>query len=442
MSLSQILYFIALGLIVGGCITSLVILVRRPLSAFSRYLLLTLLIVEIVLLALHLIPWPEGADFARWLTNLDDERNLGTIFASVLWMLIALITFALGLRSRHKRWRVRYTMRVWFLALAVVFAFLAVDEFFAIHEEIDNWRVPYAIVGMVLVMVSALVFWYALRDQKAPFALLFIGLAVMGTSGILLEDLLYDMYCYTAPDGTPRCDSISSGTVYEEFFELVGVTIVVAALLMFAQAFIPPERWPGLKRLIVGGATLWGVCLALYLWPLPALEARLIAQPVHAEYLDGDLELLGYWLSQPTAAPGDSVLAVLYWRANAILPRNYNLSVHLLSRPSENEAVESVAQADRVNMGQIPSKVWPPGMVVRKFVWLTLPDNLPTPVSYQLMARVWSGPLGNWEETVALNVTNTDRPLMTPDSLLFGSLPVLSDTLLIAPSSVARYRFG
>jgi hypothetical protein len=184
------------------------------------------------------------------------------------------------------------------------------------------------------------------------------------------------------------------------------------------------------------------------LWIAPTIEAKVMADPVTVEYLDGVLKLESYRLSDDTASASDTVEITLFFRAREMLDEDYYLSVHLLAHPD----IQSIAQAD-VPLGNYdyPTSAWLPYVAVKSTVKLSLPRELPSHASYWIMIRVWKGPslsINSDQPIIAeadgvrIPITQTDRQLLTPDSVILASLAVLGRPPVKPPTTAADYRFS
>jgi hypothetical protein len=102
---------------------------------------------------------------------------------------------------------------------------------------------------------------------------------------------------------------------------------------------------------------------------------------VYADFGE-QIALLGYDASAAVVEPGDRVYLTLYWKALQNLDINYQVFVHL-SGPDG-----LVAQSDKINPGEFPTRRWPEEKYVRDEHQLQLPPNLP-PGNYEITAGLW-----------------------------------------------------
>ena len=114
-------------------------------------------------------------------------------------------------------------------------------------------------------------------------------------------------------------------------------------------------------------------------------EGRELAIPAENHYVNfGDqIGLLGYNASGETFAPGDTLDLTLYWQAQRALEIDYQVFVHLLD--SEGNLV---AQSDKLNPGEFPTRRWPLDRYVPDEHRVALPDDLP-PGGYTVTTGLW-----------------------------------------------------
>ena len=99
--------------------------------------------------------------------------------------------------------------------------------------------------------------------------------------------------------------------------------------------------------------------------------------------LDRQIELLAYDLSKQNAQAGDQIDVTLYWQAEVEPEIDFQVFLHLL-----NEDGQLVAQSDKLNPGDFPTRRWTTDKYVTDIHQLTLPDDLPAG-KYLLTAGLW-----------------------------------------------------
>lgn len=85
------------------------------------------------------------------------------------------------------------------------------------------------------------------------------------------------------------------------------------------------------------------------------------------------INLFGYDLPESPALSGDELTFTAYWKTQEGVDINYQVFVHLMDA---NDNL--VAQSDKLNPGDFPTKRWPSDKYVRDTHQLEVPENLPT----------------------------------------------------------------
>jgi hypothetical protein len=149
------------------------------------------------------------------------------------------------------------------------------------------------------------------------------------------------------------------------------------------------ERLTTLDRAVLS-VVLGAIALFLFLLqPLDWLHIRSTgfrvvpaSNDVFADF-GQQIALIGFDTSATQAAPDDTVDVTLYWKAQRPLDINYQVFLHLLATDGS-----LVAQSDKLNPGQFPTRRWP----LDKYVWdehhLQLPPDLPAG-EYTVATGLW-----------------------------------------------------
>ncbi len=435
-----------LALVMGGFLLITGWGLGRLLRPPARRLLIGLTLAAAAIIGMHLILQGEPT-FWGWFFHPSSELAAGAIFSSTQYVVVTLLALLIGLFGTWDRgWK-----RLYWLIMAGLFAFLLVDEYFSLHETVLLWRYMYPLAGASIVLLTVVAWWISFR-RDWPLALLILaGLGIMGFSGVALDAFSNEEYlrlgsyeatwfaCRREFLGVP-CQSYGFA---EEFLEMAGVALILAALYSYLLGRVPKARQAHLRRVLVGGVALWLVWAVSNVLVIPTIEQVLLAERFPLVYADEDLQFLGYTHPTSLAAPGDTVTLTLYYRARRPLTEDYHVSVHAVTRDDS----ESVAQYD-VQLGEwkYPSTAWIPGFAVRNRISLELPDDLPTdPTSYRITARVWSTetPARTLElsQLDGLPITESARQLVTPDTVVLFGQPVMVVEAVPPAPQAADYRF-
>jgi hypothetical protein len=145
----------------------------------------------------------------------------------------------------------------------------------------------------------------------------------------------------------------------------------------------------------------------------PPVEA--LDMPHRLDVLLGDLTLLGMGLDRQHAAPGETLLLTLYWRAERALPQDYSISVQALN--TNGGIVSATVLPLAANI--YPASQWIAGEIVQGQHWLTLPANLDSG-AYTLRLELLESsrrPVGepvSFGETGQVTVVSPERHMSIP----------------------------
>jgi hypothetical protein len=186
----------------------------------------------------------------RTLFDLNGEQNLPTLFSTLQLLLAAGLLLLLANRSRLSK---RADGTYW-VGLALVFAFLATDEFCELHEKLIGplrrmlhptgalsfaWVIPYT--AFVLVFAAAYCrFWWRLPTSSRKLFAVAAAIYVGGGIGMeMVGSKIFTVYGW-------HSFQFDAQTLVEEFMEMFGV-----ALFVYALAELVPLRM-GELTLVLG----------------------------------------------------------------------------------------------------------------------------------------------------------------------------------------------
>ena len=212
---------------------------------------------------------PHGSRFVRSLWNLNVEENIPSLLALTQMTLVAAVALAAA-------WLAKSSPRLHRLYLGGVgwlFLHLARREFYS-FDDYEGWQLDFAMLGIVVALVTLLVAARLPRRERAWYFMLLCGLA-MGAAGALALDLLpYD--CAKQAEFLRGC---LIPHPFEESLEMVGMWLALLALLgIFSKLAPRPPRW-----------------IRAFLYMTPALSVLLLLLPAIGSWLD-------YRLAAPKAA--------------------------------------------------------------------------------------------------------------------------------------------
>jgi hypothetical protein len=335
-----------------------------------------------------------GSGFWSWFLDPAAEKNFTALLTSLLLAGSSLTALVLWWQIRHKQVSVQQV--TWGL-IALIFGFLAVDEYASLHESVIFWRQGYAALGGLLLLLLLYLVIRSDNPVRGYRALFIAGLGSMGVAGVLLDafstqsviDIGSVNLTFLACRGEALGVKCRDYGNTEEFLEVVGAGLMWLSLLAELRVTQTDAATGKTRRakgwLIRSGVAAWGLVIVGWLWLAPALESRFVT-PAQVNY--GDVSLNAYAFSEDIIQPGDTLDVTLYAQVNQNVQRDYSMSLHLYTYPVPD--VVSIAQDD-MTLGEFkyPTRAWLPGVPVRNRFQLTLPDDLPTPASYRLVAMLW-----------------------------------------------------
>ena len=252
------------------------------LSPSGKRMAIFMLVAQVLVIVVSL-GIPSSSNFETWLWDLKWEWNIPSTFASTQLALVAGVALATAWLAKARP----AGQRLYLVGTGLIFLFLAVDEYFTIHEYILNWERHYSALGAVLVIATTFVAARSPRRTWIWHICLLTGLAMSATGGILLE-VLPSIRCNF---GLLRLDKCLHSFHWEEFLEFLGIWLALVAVLgHFSQAMPTPK--PRARRVLYALPALW-VLLLLLNSLVPRLELRLLARPAAVEFESG-VNLQGY----------------------------------------------------------------------------------------------------------------------------------------------------
>ena len=240
----------------------------------ARRILLFLVSIEILFALMFLADFwiPEPNYIHAYLANVDDEHNIPAYFSGLqllsVGILLLYIAVVLAVQRQFSPWV--------FLILGVLFVFLATDEVFGIHEQIQMkyrrgkmgefanfiprikkhygvWMSLYLFAGAVLALLlfrPLLKFW---RAAPWPATIMGIGFGFFLLGAVGMESVAY-LYLWGSDTeallGYLHKPIYSFVLMAEEFFEMFGVSIVLYGVLLISPQTLvmdhPSERYRAL----------------------------------------------------------------------------------------------------------------------------------------------------------------------------------------------------
>lgn len=365
---------------------------------------------------------PPSASPDWWLWDLNREYNIASALASAQLAVVGGVALmSAGLSRAAPAWR-----RVYLLAIAVVFLFLAWDEYYLLHEQMIHWKRYYAALGLAIALSTVAVALRSPRRARIWHVCLLGGLAMSGAGAIFLEG--FPLICGDL--GFMRLNGCLEFDVWEEGLELLGVWLALAAVLGGISDLAPNAK-PRIRLLLYALPALWLLPLFIYA-NVPQLERLLLATPAAVEFETG-LRLHGYQVD----SSAEATRIRLYTSAKRGIYRGIGYSVQLVDQLSGQLIIRADEQA-----GPLPG------------FWLLKPGDAPLyrqSLDLALPSTNWSNralwiTLSIWREQdgqrVGSKVVDSDLEPISETQVILQELVLPFSPLASASAPLARFDNG
>ena len=371
------------------------------LSPSGARLALGMLALQVVVIALGHLHHPP-LHFDRWLWDLHEEWNVAAALASLQLGIVGGIALTTAWLARARR----PAFRLYCFAIAIVFFFLGLDEYLALHEFIIDWELRYIALGMVVVAATLLLARHAPKSARLWHACFLFGLALSVAGALALNALP------VACDGwlVFQFDKCIEFYVLEEALEFGGIWLTLVAMLGHFSAAIPsPSR--KLKRLVYALPAVWILLLTLNAL-LPRVELRFVQTPASAHFASG-ISLLGYAVDS-----GDShVSARLYATATQADYMGLGLSLHLIDQASGESMTSEDEWADRQHGIWLLGPEFAP--IYRQSLGLRIPPGTAPNRALSIVLSLWRRGGAGFERLPAID---SDLPLLSDAQVILGEM--------------------
>lgn len=372
--------------------------------------------VVVILLALSVAP---ASKFEYWLWDFHEEWNIPSTFA---YLQLATVGGVALLTARY----CRVGQRLYLVGTGLVFVFLAVDEYLALHEVVPNWELRYVALGLALVAATLFVAWRSPRSSWRWHFVLLAGLA-LSVAGAMLVNAL-PIHCGSL--GVLRFDGCLEFFFLEESFEFLGIWLTLIAMLgHFSGA--SRTRSPSAIRLLytlplLGGIVLLGNVL------LPRFELGLIARPAEVQFASG-VQLRGYQISAYT---GSRIIRIYSTAAQA----NYigvGYSIHLVDQETGESVASRDEWADRQHGIWLLGGEYAP--LYRQWMDVAIPPDAATNRALWVVLTLWRKRGGEFDR---LKVRSSDLPLLDDKQVILDELVLQGATAASSSAQLAVFAGG
>ncbi len=373
----------------------------------------------VILLAAQIQP---ATKFESWLWNFHEEWNIPATFAAVQLAAVGGVALLASWSAKTEASLLRW----YWVGIGLVFLFLAVDEYLALHEAIPEWEVRYIALGAAVVAATLVVAWRSARSNWLWHGSLLAGLAISVAGAMLVNAL--PIPCDGL--GPLRFEGCLEFYFLEESLEFLGIWLTLVALLgQFSDAL--PRATSKVRRLLYALPAL--AILAIFLNSLaPRLEIRFLAQPASVAFRSG-IHLRGFHI-QPSA---EATTARLYLGARQADFMGLGVSIHLVDQVSGESIASRDEWADRQHGFWLFGPDYTP--LYRQRMQVTIPPQAPSNRALWVVLTLWRWKEG---EYARMKVDRSDLQLLDDWQVVLGELALPGAAPAASPSVLAFFDNG
>ena len=396
---------------------------RIPRLCAGAKLLATIMLAAQVMVIVASLEIQPRSEVEEWFWHLDEEWNVPSALATVQLTLVgayALVTAALA--RKKTAWE-----RLYFVAIALLFYFIANDEFNKFHESLADWQRFYVVLGAVVVGLTAAVILVSCSSARIWHLQLLAGLGLSALGGLVVEQIETGLICEHL--GALNIDDCSWRYYVEEPLEFLGVWLILAAVLGHFSANV---RMPGWRSHLVS-FVLTGVCLGLLILVSPARQIHLPgwARPA-AIHLESGAFVAGY-----RVAPDELRYSIVLNFPIRFDTDGLGFSVHLIDQVSGESIAGANKHVSRKNQLSGYKRVYRP--LYRQDVEIQVSAGAPTNRAMWIVLTIWREQDGAYPRE---RIISSDLPLLADSQVILGELALPAAEAGGSPFDFARFGNG
>ena len=365
-----------------------------------------LLAAQLLVIGLSLTIEPSS-EFEFWFWHLDREWNLPATLASMQLALVAYIALLTAWLSRPSPvWR-----RLYSAGLGLVFLWLAYDEYAVLHEQLENWKQLYAVLGAAVVLATVAVAARSDKSSWISYASLLAGLAMSAAGGLLFEANC-GQEIFAVIDGCARHFWV------EEPLEFLGMWLALIGLLMQFVRLAPPAS-ALVRRSLFVFPLIWLCLLAISPAIHPVSQYAEDAKQADIKFESGP-QLLGY-LMEEGKRHIHLFLAPERWDYEGENLTGLGYSLHLVDQVSGDSVTSRDRMAHRRFFMLAPDYV----PVYRQWAEVQRPAQTPEDRAYWIVLALWREDGDGW----------TPQKVVSSDHQLLNDTQVILDEIVLRSAS-------
>ncbi|MCY3832177.1 MAG: hypothetical protein OXG85_04110 [Chloroflexi bacterium] len=340
--------------------------------------------------------------FSSWNWN-ESEWNIPATLASTQLALVG----GVALLTAWFTWRRSRLNGLYYVAVGLVFVYLALDEFFALHENLPNWSSYYILLGVAIAVATMLVAARSPRPAWLWCICLLVGLATSATGAMVFD--VFPVACGNVAL-LPIEDCIYSSYI-EESLEYIGIWLVLVAMLGLLCHSAPalPRR---ARRALYAMPALW-IFLLLLNSLAPHLELPLTADTAEVQ-LESGVRLRGFHVDSKS---GEALRLRLYASAMQADYLGLGYSLHLVDQATGESAAGQDEWANRQHSIWLFGPDYSP--VYRQWMEVRITPSTPTNRALWIVLTLWRERDGAF---VRQKILSSELPLLDDKQVILGEL--------------------
>ena len=389
------------------------------LSLVARRLASVMLVAQVLVISKTLFVEPSSS-LDVWLWQLHQEWNVPATLAATQLALVGSVALV-------SVWLCRTRMllqRLYLFGIALVFLFLAYDEYFTVHEHWAGWNY-YLFLGMAVVAATLAVAALSPRRSWKWHICLLVGLAI-SAGAIQVER--FGSFC--GDYGLLYIDACPPNTTWalEEILEFLGIWLTLVAILGHFSNVSPPSK--RLRRALYVMPALWIVGF-IPIAPIWSIAQQTDSHPAAVAFESGAV-LHAYRISKSKSNFTVGLfLSPEGWEFN-----NLGYSIHLVDQVTGESIVSRHTHAYRrlefyLAPGHIP--------VYRQWKQIYFPPQTPTNRALWVMLTLWHK---REDEIVYERVLSSDLDLLSDRQVVLGELVLPADSPAPSTEPLAQFDNG
>ena len=375
--------------------------------------------VLVILLAAQVQP---ATKFESWLWDFHEEWNIPATFATLQLAAVGGVALLAAFFAKGQAALLRW----YWVGIGLVFIFLAVDEYLALHEVIPDWELRYIALGAIVVAATLAVAWRSGRSDW-PWHTCFLAGLALSVAGAMLVNAL-PIPCGGL--GFLRFEGCLEFYFLEESLEFLGIWLTLVALLGQFSAALPGASKKA-RRLLYALPAL--ALLVIFIYSLtPQLQARLWAQPAALRFRPG-IDLRGFQFEHGAGA----AVANLYLAAPQADFIDFGVSVHLVDQVSG----ESIASRDEWIDRQHGFWLFGPDYAptIRQRLQVTIPPDAPRNRALWAVLTIWRKKGGDFTRQ---KVDGNDPQRLDDRQVVLAEFALPDEAKAESPSLLAAFDTG